>query len=163
MAYAIGDGIKQPLGVLAVPVGELALETPINFSINGLWFEPAKAGQGVNFVPIPRENRLVGNWYTFANDNSGAQRWYLIDSCRAAPGSTVCSQSGSFNGKTGQLSIYEATGGRLNTAGGVSIREVGVMNVEFSDCKNAVANYTFTAGASGTLTLNPLTLGPGCR
>jgi len=165
VAYAIGDGANQPLGILAVPVGELPLERVVDFSVGGHWFEAAKSGQGLDFLPIPRDNRLLATWYTYANDASGAQRWYLLDSCRAPAGSNACPQAGGFDGRTAQLSIYESTGGRLNTAGGNVLREVGVMNVTFTDCKKATANYQFTgAGApSGTLDLSALILGAGCK
>lgn len=164
VAYAIGDGANQPLGILAVPVGELPLEKTVDFSVGGHWFESAKSGQGLDFLPVPRDNRLLATWYTYASDTSGVQKWYLLDSCRAAPGSNSCPQAGAFDGRTAQLSIYESTGGRLNTAGGNVLREVGVMNVRFADCKNATATYQFTGtGApSGTLNLTALILGAGC-
>ena len=164
VAYAVGDGINQPLGIVAVPVGDLPLEKLVDFAVGGHWFEASKAGQGIDFLPIPRENRLLATWYTFAADGSGP-RWYIMDSCRSAVGSSVCSQAGAFNGQSAQLSIYEATGGRLNTAGGVTSRELGVFNVNFADCKNATANFQFTGAgaASGTMNLTSLILGPGCR
>ena len=165
VAYAIGDGVNQPLGILAVPVGELPLEKAVDFSVGGHWFDSTKSGQGLDFLPIPRDNRLLATWYTYANDTSGAQKWYLLDSCRAPAGSNTCPQAGGFDGRTAQLSIYESTGGRLNTAGGNVLREVGVMNVTFADCKKATATYQFTGtGApSGTLDLSALILGAGCK
>jgi hypothetical protein len=164
VAYAVGDGLNQPVGIVAVPLGDVPLEKAVDFSVGGHWFEASKAGQGIDFLPIPKENRLLATWYTFAADGSGP-RWYIMDSCRSAVGSNTCALSGAFNGQTAQLSIYEATGGRLNTAGGVTSRELGVFNVNFSDCKNATANFQFTgAGApSGTMALTALILGPGCK
>ena len=164
VAYAVGDGINQPLGIVAVPVGDLPLEKTVDFSVGGHWFEAGKAGQGIDFLPIPRENRLLATWYTFAADGSGP-RWYIMDTCRSAVGATSCPQAGAFNGQSAQLSIYEATGGRLNTAGGVTTREVGVFNVNFTDCKAATANFQFTGAgaASGTMNLTALILGAGCQ
>jgi hypothetical protein len=164
VAYAVGDGVNQPVGIVAVPVGELTLEKAVDFTVGGHWYEDAKRGQGLDFLPIPRENRLLATWYTFAADGSGP-RWYLLDSCRSAVGSGTCAQPGAFNGQTAQLSIYEATGGRLNTPGGVTTREVGVFNVNFADCKSATANFQFTGtGAlSGTMNLTALILGAGCK
>ena len=164
VAYAVGDGINQPVGIVAVPVGDLPLEKTVDFSVGGHWFEAGKAGQGIDFLPIPRENRLLATWYTFAADGSGP-RWYIMDTCRSAVGATSCPQAGAFNGQSAQMSIYEATGGRLNTAGGVTTREVGVFNVNFTDCKAATANFQFTgAGApSGSMNLTPLILGAGCQ
>ncbi len=164
VAYAVGDGVNQPVGIVAVPVGDLPLEKAVDFSVGGHWFESGKAGQGIDFLPIPRENRLLATWYTFAADGSGP-RWYIMDTCRSAVGAATCPQSGAFNGQSAQLSIYEATGGRLNTAGGVTSREVGVFNVTFTNCTVATANYQFTGpGApSGTMNLTALILGAGCQ
>jgi hypothetical protein len=160
--YAIGDGVNQPLGVLAVPVGEVALEKAVDFKNGGHWIDPAKNGQGIDFLPIPRENRLVATWYTYAADGSGI-RWYILDSCRNAIGASGCTRSGSFADGKAELSIYEATGGRLNAAATVTSREVGVMNVDFADCKNATATFNFTGGTTGTMALKSLVQGAGCE
>jgi hypothetical protein len=164
VAYAVGDGVNQPVGIVAVPVGDLPLEKAVDFSVGGHWFEATKSGQGIDFLPIPRENRLLATWYTFAADGSGP-RWYIMDTCRSAVGAATCPQAGAFNGQSAQMSIYEATGGRLNTAGGVTSREVGVFNVTFADCKVATANFQFTGtGApSGTMNLTALIVGAGCQ
>jgi hypothetical protein len=161
-AYAIGDGVNQPVGILAVPVGEVPTEKAIDFATGGHWIDPAKTGQGIDFLPIPRENRMVGTWYTFAADGSGV-RWYIMDTCRSAIGSTSCARPGAFANNRAELSIYEASGGRLNQAGNVTTREVGVMTVDFTDCKNATANFTFTGGATGTMSLKSLIQSAGCE
>lgn len=59
---ATGDGVNQPLGFTALPLGALATETPVDASVSGHWFTSAFSGQGFAFTPKPDENRLLGSW-----------------------------------------------------------------------------------------------------
>ena len=161
VAYAIGDGVNQPLGILAVPVGELALEKTVDFSVGGHWIDAAKVGQGIDFLPLPSQNRLLGTFYTFNND--GSQRWFIMDSCQSDVGGTVCAQPGAFNGQTATLTMYDATGGRINSSVPVNARRAGTLTVNFSSCKAATANFSLNDGTSGNMNLGAIILGAGCR
>lgn len=46
--YAIGDGVNQPLGILAFPVGVLPLRAPVDNSANGWWNILEGSGQGLH-------------------------------------------------------------------------------------------------------------------
>lgn len=160
-AFAVGDGINQPLGVIAVPVGALPLESPVDLTANGHWSDPRTPGQGFSIIPRPSENRLIATWYTFGPD--GGLRWYLLDSCRNAPGATGCTQPGGFDNRTAAVTIYDSTGGRLNAADPTTLRDVGSGSFTFTSCTSGRFTYQFTNGPSGTVTLNNLVPNPDCR
>ncbi len=160
-AFAVGDGINQPLGVIAVPLGALPLETPVDLLANGHWFDPRTSGQGFSIIPRPVENRLIATWYTFAPE--GGQRWYLLDSCRSAPGAAGCAQPGGFDNRTSTVTIYESTGGRLNAADPTTLRVVGNGSFNFQNCTAGRFEYQFTNGPSGTINLSNLVPNPDCR
>lgn len=159
--FAVGDGINQPLGVIAVPVGALPLEAPVDLLANGHWSDPRTPGQGFSIIPRPAENRLIASWYTFGPD--GGLRWYLLDSCRNAPGASGCTQPGGFDNRTSTVTIYESTGGRLNAADPTNVRDVGRGTFSFTSCTAGRFEYQFTNGPSGTVTLNNLVPNPDCR
>lgn len=140
-AYAVGDGINQPLGIVAVPVGDVPLEANVNTSADGLWFNPAVNGQGWSFYAIPGQNRLVGAWYTYFNDGSGRHLWYTLDSCRSVTGESVCAQPGGFNNREAVLSVYESTGGAFGQPLPIVTRDVGTLTVRFLNCSEAEISY----------------------
>ncbi|MCU0753693.1 MAG: DUF4397 domain-containing protein [Xanthomonadales bacterium] len=160
-AFAVGDGINQPLGVIAVPVGALPLEAPVDLRANGHWFDPRTPGQGFSIIPRPVENRLIATWYTFGPD--GGQRWYLLDSCRSAPGADSCAQPGGFDNRNSTVTIYESTGGRLNATDPTTLRVVGSGNFNFESCTAGRFEYQFTNGPSATVSLSNLVPNPDCR
>lgn len=160
-AFAVGDGINQPLGVIAVPLGGLPLEAPVDLLANGHWSDPRTPGQGFSIIPRPSENRLIATWYTFGPD--GGLRWYLLDSCRNAPGATGCAQPGGFDNRRSTVTIYDSTGGRLNAADPTTIREVGVGNFIFESCTSGRFEYQLSGGPSGIVSLNNLVPNPDCR
>ncbi len=58
--FAVGDGINQPLGIIAFPVGELPTRTPVDNRSNGMWQILEGSGTGFVFQPMPSQNRAVG-------------------------------------------------------------------------------------------------------
>lgn len=161
-AYAVGDGINQPLGIVAVPVGDVPLEANVDQSIDGIWFNPALDGQGWSFHALASENRLVGAWYTYATDGSGKHLWYTLDSCRSAPGASSCAIPGGFDNREVQLSIYESEGGLFNQPAPVVTRDVGVMTLRFLSCSEAEMRFQIGSFTSSTVTLTNLIPKPGC-
>jgi Domain of unknown function (DUF4397) len=162
VAYAIGDGVNQPLSILAVPLGELALEKVVDFSVGGHWIDPAKQAQGIDFLPIPSENRLVGTWYTY-NVEGTQPRWFIMDTCRNAVGAPGCTNGGAFDGATATMALYDAVGGRFNAASSATARQVGTFTVTFTNCKAATASFTLNDGTTGTMALGAIIAGAGCR
>jgi hypothetical protein len=141
-AYAVGDGINQPLGIVAVPVGDVALEAAVDQSVDGIWYNPALDGQGFSFHALPAQNRLVGAWYTYSTDGSGRHLWYTLDSCGTQQGNRDCAVPGAFDNRDVVLSIYESGGGLFNQAAPVVTRIVGSMSLRFLSCTQAEMQFT---------------------
>ncbi len=161
-AYAVGDGINQPLGIVAVPVGDVPLEANVDQSVDGIWFNPNLSGQGWSFHTLAAQNRLVGAWYTYSNDGSGRHLWYTLDSCRSAPGASTCAIPGGFDNREVELSIYESEGGLFNQPAPVVTRDVGVMTVRFLSCTQAEMRFQIGSFTSATVQLSNLIPKPGC-
>lgn len=51
-------------------------------SIDGLWFDPARSGEGLSIYSVGTD-RLVGTWYTFAIGEPSRQRWWTFDGRRS--------------------------------------------------------------------------------
>lgn len=148
---AIGDGINQPLGILALPVGVLETRAPIDNSSIGWWATANASEEGFLLQPIPAENRVVGAIYTYADDGSGEQRWYTIDS-----------GEGGFAGTEAMGMVYTATGGALAGEDSATIEEVGSFGLEFLSCTEGVATFVLDDGTEATWTLERLTQTVDC-
>ena len=137
--FAIGDVTHRPLGLTAVPVGALTLQTPVDFSTFGAWYNPATSGQGFTFTPVPSQNRLWGTWYTFTplgND----QVWYSLDTS-VTPGTTNQDRPGTFDNKHATFAVIKTTGGVFNSGKPVTSTPAGELDVTFDDCTSATATY----------------------
>ncbi len=64
---------------------------------DGSWYDPVNTGQGFNLDILDDEKTVVSYWYTYTNDGSGSQRWFLL--------------VGDINQGVGELTIYETSGG----------------------------------------------------
>ncbi len=158
--YAIGDGINQPLGIIAFPVGELETRTPVDNSANGWWNILEGSGQGFILQPIPSQNRLVGTWYTY--DALGNPVFLTFDSCQddtAEDGSFECSTPGAFDGVTAETALFLSTGGGSQEGLEVLTERVGTIEFEILGCKDAMAIVTLDGGSpemyTGTRLTNP--------
>ncbi|WP_376690520.1 DUF4397 domain-containing protein [Wenzhouxiangella sp. EGI_FJ10409] len=140
---AIGDGINQPLGILALPVGALETRTPVDNSVNGWWESANEAEEGLALLPIPARNQLVGSVYTYAPDGSGEQRWFTLDSGEAG-----------FDGREAMGTLYTASGATLAGDESANIEEAGTFGIEFISCSEAVLTAMLDGGAEATWTLN---------
>lgn len=152
-AFAVGDGVNQPLGVIALPLGELPTQTPVDDRYSGHWFNPETPGQGLGIHPVPSQNRLFATWYTF---DDGVPVWYALDTC-ATPGSVQCNTVG-FDGETAVFSIAQVTGGSFNEPGGTQTTAVGSLTVEFTSCTTANASFELndSSGSFELFNLTPL-------
>lgn len=155
--FAIGDGNNQPLGLTAMPVGELALEAPANDLVSGHWYNPETPGQGIGFHPVPEEDRIFGTWYTYGE--GGVSTWYALDTC-VEPGTTECNTIG-FNGTRAIFAIVAVTGGAFDQATELTREPVGELTVDFESCRLASAFYTVN-GQDGSFDLVNLTPIAGC-
>jgi hypothetical protein len=156
--FATGDSTNEPLALVAVPVGELAAETPVDDRYAGHWYNPETPGQGFGFHPVPGADRMFATWYTYGE--GGAPIWYALDTC-ATPGSLECNTTG-FDGDTATFSVAYSTGGTFDEPGGVSAEAIGELVVEFTSCTTATATYTLNETQTGSFDLVNLTPVDSC-
>lgn len=156
--YAIGDGINQPLGLIAFPVGELDLRTPVDNRSNGTWEILEGSGTGFVFQPMPSQNRVVGTWYTY--DEMGAPLFLTFDSCLEdtnSMGDFECSTPGGFDGVMATTSLYLNTGGGPSEDDVVENQKIGEIDFEIMGCNDAMATVRLDGSAPAMYTAKQLT------
>ncbi|MCQ4166375.1 DUF4397 domain-containing protein [Tahibacter harae] len=156
---AVGDGRNQPLGFVAVPVGALPTETPVDRNLSGHWFNPETPGQGITFFPVPAFDNIVGTWYTY--DTAGNQVWYGLDAS-ATPGQTTVDRPGTFDGREATFAVYRTSGGRFNDPRPIQLTPAGSLVVTFANCKQATARYR-NGNTDVTFPLTNLAPGGNCQ
>lgn len=137
--FAVGDGMNQPLGFVAVPVGEVPLETPVDHSTNGTWEIVEGTGTGFSFQPIPFQNRATGIWYTY--DVDGNPTFLTFDSCLEQQDSegNFCSTPGAFDNEAVTTSLYVSSGGGPSEDDVVETTKVGEIDFDFDGCLHVMA------------------------
>jgi hypothetical protein len=156
--YAVGDGINQPLGVIAFPVGELPTTTPVDNRSNGMWEILEGTGTGFVLQPMPSQNRLVGTWYTY--DAMGAPFFLTFDSCMEQTddmGGTACATPGAFDGVTATTSLYLSTGGGPSEDAVITTEKVGEIDFEILGCNDAMATVRLDGEEPAMYTAKQLT------
>lgn len=147
--FAVGDGGNQPLGFIALPLGALPTETPVDDRFAGHWYNVGAPGQGLGIHPLPLQDRLFATWYSYAPD--GSPTWFELDTC-ATPGSTTCNTIG-FDGDTAVFAVARVSGGTFNAPGGLNRQPAGRLTIEFLSCREARAQYDLGLGNTGAFDL----------
>ena len=145
---AIGDGVNQPFGILALPVGPLETRAPVDNSVNGWWGSAQGGNEGFILQPIPAQNRLVGTAYTWDLSGSGEPRWFTFDTCASEVGGPECTTPGAFSGTEAVAAFYGFTGGTVGGSEPAEGETVGLVTFEFIDCSNAVAEVELADGTT---------------
>lgn len=143
--FAVGDGINQPLGIIAVPVGELETQRPLDNRSNGLWTILNTSGVGLVMLPMPQSNRLVGKWYQ--PDANGNPTYFFFDSCLEETndeGEFECSTPGAFDGVTATNSLYNCPGGSFDGTSEVECSIIGQLDVDIVDCDDMMVTVRLT-------------------
>lgn len=156
--YAIGDGVNQPLGIIAFPVGELPTRTPVGNRSNGAWEILEGSGTGFVFQPMPAQNRVVGTWYTY--DEMGNPLFLTFDSCLEdtnSMGDFECSTPGGFDGVTATTSLYLHSGGGPGEDDVVESLKLGEIDFEILGCNDAMATVRIEGSAPAMYTAKQLT------
>lgn len=156
--YAIGDGMNQPLGIIAFPVGELPLRDPVNNQSNGMWEILEGSGTGFVFQPMPSQNRVVGTWYTY--DETGNPFFLTFDSCLEDMddmGEFECSTPGGFDGVTATTSLYQSMGGGNSEDDVVDTMKIGEIDFEILGCNDAMATVRLDGADPAMYTAKQLT------
>lgn len=163
----IGDEVNQPLSMLAVPGGELGMleldeedaGPEVDNSVLG-WWDTANtaAGEGLLLQPLPDQQRLVGTIYTYADDDSGDQRWYVLESCRPFDSGTGdCPALAGFDGRLARATVFSTKGARLGGSQPSILDVAGWIELEFFDCDQGLAYMTLNDGSTVTWELQRLT------
>jgi len=150
---ATGDGVNQPLGFTALPLGALPTERPVDSSVSGHWFTPEFSGQGFAFTPKPDENRLLGSWYAF--DAQGNRVWFTLDSAGERSGAAAA--GGGFDNDRAVLTVLQTNGGRFLAPDPVTTVPVGTLRLDFADCLTASAEVALDGQARRSIPLTNLT------
>jgi hypothetical protein len=155
--FAVGDGINQPLGLIAFPYDELATRTPVDNRSNGMWMIQEGSGTGFVFQPMPSQNRAVGTWYTY--DMDGNPIFLTFDSCDVMPGDMddVCMNPGGFDGKMATTALYTSSGGGPNEDDVVTTAKVGEIDFEILNCNEATATVRLDGSDPVTYNASQLT------
>lgn len=153
--FAVGDGVNQPLGIIAFPVGELETRTPVDNRSNGMWEILEGSGTGFVFQPMPSQNRAVGTWYTY--DMDGNPTFLTFDSCLNGMGGDMCSTPGGFDGTMATTSLYTSEGGGPNEDDEVMTTMVGEIDFEILGCNDAMATVRIDGSDAVMYTAKQLT------
>ncbi len=129
---AIGDGVNQPLGILALPVGELPVQLPVDNSVTGWWASRDTEREGFILQPIPAENRIVGTIYSWDPAGSGEQAWYTFD--------------GTIADRTATAEVQAFAGGQFLGTDPIEGAVIGTVDFEFLACDNILATLTLDDG-----------------
>jgi murein DD-endopeptidase MepM/ murein hydrolase activator NlpD len=105
-------------------------------AVEGAWYDPRTSGQGLMIDALPGGRQLFVAWFTFADDGSGAPRWY----------SGVLTT----NGPAASGPLTATTGGRFDMppGAGQSTTEVGTLRIDFNDCGTATVTYSLRDSAA---------------
>lgn len=152
---AVGDGINQPLGFVALPLGALPTETPVDASSFGHWTVVDAPGNGFAFTPVASQNRLVGTWYGWGP--SSEQVWFTLDSngAEGVPGGFQDNASA-----TGAIFAY--SGGTLFGAEPPESAVAGSFALDFLSCTSAELTITLTGSEPVSVDLANLTPSGTC-
>jgi hypothetical protein len=156
--FAVGDGINQPLGIVAVPGGELPTREPVDNGSNGWW--TVVEGDGVGFIlqPMPSQNRLVGTWYQY--DEMGNPTFFTFDSCTSDPDdmdAPGCYTPGAFDGMTATTELTLTTSGGTGSAAMAVRQRIGEIDFEIVGCSDVTATVRLDGAEPATYTAKPLT------
>ena len=115
---AVSDGCRE---------NDDTVLTELERQINGNWFDPQVAGQGMLFEYVPGQNALIGNWFAF--DLDGARVWYLL--------------VGDFDDESTSMSVYLVPSGEFNQPATSEATLVGTATIEWGgEC--SPASFTFS-------------------
>jgi hypothetical protein len=103
----------------------------INSGMDGAWFDPNTAGQGllIDARPDPVNGDFMFiAWFTYGDTNTSGQHWLTAQ--------------GPFENSSADIPIYETTGGSFDDPLPPSTNEVGQMQIELNDCNSATLVYS---------------------
>lgn len=118
------------------------LNPDLDQRFDGSWYDPANDGQGFNLDILDDEKTIVSYWYTYSNDGSGTQRWFLLE--------------GEVHEGVGEVTIYETSGGVFLQSDTYNLDPWGTGQFIAADCRHI--NFEFDSEEiSATIPLTRIT------
>ncbi|MGB7454010.1 MAG: serine hydrolase, partial [Lysobacterales bacterium] len=118
------------------------LNPDLDQRFDGSWYDPANDGQGFNLDILDDEKTVTSYWYTYSNDGSGSQRWFLL--------------VGEIDAGVGEVIIYETTGGVFLQSDPYFLEQWGTGRFRAVDCSHI--NFEFESEEiTTTLSLQRIT------
>jgi len=128
----------------------------INSGLNDAWFNPATDGQGFLLSVFPEQELMFLAWFTYDTERPAEG----VEAILGEPGHRWLTAQGSYAGNTANLTIFSTTGGVFDSAEPAVERDpagVGLMTVEFADCREALVTYDMPSlGLSGAVPIQRL-------
>jgi len=104
-----------------------------NHGWDGAWFDEETPGQGFLIDVHPNaegDDFIFVAWFTYGDDTASGQRWLTAQ--------------GPLQGSLADIVIYETLGGSFDAPTPNESNAVGTMNIDFTDCSNALLSYSIT-------------------
>jgi len=109
---------------------------------DGSWYDPVTDGQGFNLDILDDEKTVVSYWYTYANDDSGSQRWFLL--------------TGQVQEGVGEVTIYKSSGGKFLQGDPHNLEPWGTGEFKPVDCNHINLEFE-SEEVSATIPLTRIT------
>jgi hypothetical protein len=103
---------------------------------DGAWYDEETPGQGFLIDVHPNaegDDFIFVAWFTYGEGTASGQRWLTAQ--------------GPLQGSTADLVVYETADGSFDNPQPSETDAVGSMIIDFTDCSNALLNYSITGEA----------------
>jgi len=144
---------------------------PFNPGLNGSWANFDTLGQGFFIDVLPNIPLIFLAWFTWETDQAAPAQFQSLQEEPAKSGSKLqavvgdenhrwMTAQGGYSGSTATLDVTLTTGGLFDNPQVVNNSDPGTqgtVKIIFSDCKNGIVRYDFTAaGLSGEVPIRRL-------
>jgi hypothetical protein len=108
---------------------ESAPRMELGNGLDGIWYSPEIAGQGLAIDVLPDSNLVSAGWFTWESQ-SGMQQWYTA--------------AGNIADDSATMAVMQPAGGMFDAAAPVTSTPVGTARVTFLSCN--LAEFEFDLG-----------------
>jgi hypothetical protein len=140
---AFTSGLIQANAVVVRPLAS-GSDFQINAGITGAWFDPGTAGQGFLIDIEPDSEFMFIAWFTYEQASSKV----------GAPEHRWLTAQGNYSGGTGNLDLFNTTGGQFDDPQMTTTVSAGTLTVTFTDCSNGTIDYDLPGdGVEGSISI----------
>jgi len=125
---------------------QAALNFQINAGLNDAWYNPATSGQGLLMAVFPVRKEMFVAWFTYDTERPPQD----VTAQLGEPGHRWLTAQGSYDGNMADLTLYVTSGGVFDAAQPAASTDLagdGSMQIEFTDCNEALVTYEITSAA----------------